>query len=98
MTSVGFIGLGLMGKPMARNLLKAGFPLTVWNRTRSKAEELAQEGAKLADGPAQVAEQADVLITIVSDPPALEDVLLQKNALAALRRGSILIDSSTVSP
>jgi 3-hydroxyisobutyrate dehydrogenase-like beta-hydroxyacid dehydrogenase len=96
--SVGFIGLGLMGQPMARNVLKAGFPLTIWNRTRSKAEALAGEGAKLADNPAEVAERADVLITIVSDPPALEDVLFQKGVLGAMRRGSILIDSSTVSP
>ena len=96
--SAGFIGLGLMGQPMARNLFKAGFPLTIWNRTRSKAEALAREGAKLADNPVEVAEQADVLITIVSDPPALEDVLFQKGVLGAMRRGSILIDSSTVSP
>jgi 3-hydroxyisobutyrate dehydrogenase-like beta-hydroxyacid dehydrogenase len=96
--SVGFIGLGLMGKPMARNLLKAGFPVTVWNRTPAKAQELLSDGAKLAANPRGVAEHADVLITIVSDPPALEEVLFAKGALAALRRGGTLIDSSTVSP
>jgi len=88
-----------MGKPMGRNLLKAGFPLTVWNRTRSKAEELAGEGARIAGTPRQAAEAADVLISIVSDPAALEEVLWGTNgALGGLRRGSAYIDSSTVSP
>jgi 3-hydroxyisobutyrate dehydrogenase-like beta-hydroxyacid dehydrogenase len=97
-TSVGFIGLGLMGKPMAQNLLKAGFPLTVWNRTPAKADDLVRNGAKLAASPREVAEQADVLITIVSDPPAVEEVLFKEGALAALRRGTVLIESSTISP
>jgi 3-hydroxyisobutyrate dehydrogenase-like beta-hydroxyacid dehydrogenase len=97
--NVGLIGLGLMGLPMARNLLKAGFPLTVWNRTREKAEKLGREGAKIANSPQNVAANADILITIVSDPPALEQVLLGKEgALAALKKGCVLIDSSTVSP
>ena len=96
--TVGLIGLGLMGGPMGLNLLKAGFPLIVWNRTRAKAEELVAAGAKLAADPRGVAGQADVLITIVSDPPALEEVLFAKGALAAMRPGSTLIDSSTVSP
>ena len=97
--TVGLIGLGLMGKPMGRNLLKAGFPLVVWNRTNAKAEDLVREGAKLAANPREVAAQVDVLITIVSDPPALEEVLWGKDgALAALRTGSTLIDSSTISP
>ena len=92
--TVGLIGLGLMGKPMGRNLLKAGFPLVVWNRTAAKAEDLVRDGAKLAANPRDVASQADVLITIVSDPPALEEVLWGKgDALAALRPGSTLIDS-----
>jgi 3-hydroxyisobutyrate dehydrogenase-like beta-hydroxyacid dehydrogenase len=97
--TIGFIGLGLMGKPMARNLLKAGFPLVVWNRTAAKAEDLAREGAKLAANPREAAAQADVLVTIVSDPPALEDVLWGADgALDGLRRGSMLVDSSTVTP
>src|SRR5215469_8009295 len=96
--SVGFIGLGLMGKPMARNVLKAGFPLTVWNRTLSKADELVSAGAKLAATPRKVAENSDVLVTIVSDPPALEEVLFKQQALVGLKRGAVLIDSSTVSP
>jgi 3-hydroxyisobutyrate dehydrogenase-like beta-hydroxyacid dehydrogenase len=97
--SIGFIGLGLMGKPMARNLLRAGFPLIVWNRTRSKADDLVREGAKLAADPREAAAAADVLITIVSDPAALEEVLFDKDgALEGLRAGSTLVDSSTVSP
>jgi 3-hydroxyisobutyrate dehydrogenase-like beta-hydroxyacid dehydrogenase len=97
--TVGMIGLGLMGKPMARNLLKAGFPLFVWNRTGKRAEELAGEGATVGRNPREVAAKADVLITIVSDPPAVEEVLWgAEGALAGLRRGSVLIDSSTISP
>lgn len=97
--TVGLIGLGLMGKPMGMNLLKAGFPLVVWNRTPAKAEELVREGATLAANPREVAGQVDVLITIVSDPPALEEVMFgDAGALGGLRRGSLFIDSSTVSP
>ncbi len=97
--TVGLIGLGLMGKPMGRNLLKAGFPLVVWNRTAARAEDLVREGAKLGANPRDTAQKADVLITIVSDPPALEEVLWgAAGALDGLRRGSTYIDSSTVSP
>jgi 3-hydroxyisobutyrate dehydrogenase-like beta-hydroxyacid dehydrogenase len=97
--TVGLIGLGLMGKPMARNLLKARFPLLLWNRTRAKAEDLIHEGARWGESPRQLAAQVDILLTIVSDPPALEGVLWgAEGALAGLRKGSVLIDSSTVSP
>jgi 3-hydroxyisobutyrate dehydrogenase-like beta-hydroxyacid dehydrogenase len=97
--SIGFIGLGLMGKPMAMNLLKAGYAVTVWNRTASRAEELVSAGAKLAKSPQEAAANCQLLITIVSDPPALEEVLWGKGeALAALKPGAIYMDSSTVSP
>ena len=97
--TVGLIGLGLMGKPMARNLLKAKFPLVVWNRTSERAAELVREGVKLAANPRDAAVQVDVLITIVSDPSAVENVLWGKEgALEGLRQGSVLIDSSTISP
>ena len=96
---VGLIGLGLMGAPMGANLLKAGFPLTVWNRTAAKSQKLAAQGASVADSPRDVASQVDVLFTIVSDPPALEEVLWGKEgALCALKKGTVLVDSSTVSP
>jgi 3-hydroxyisobutyrate dehydrogenase-like beta-hydroxyacid dehydrogenase len=97
-STVGMIGLGLMGMPMARNLLRAGFPLVVWNRTATKTEELARKGARVAASPQEAAAHADILITIVSDPPALEEVLWgPKGVLVGLRRGSVLVDSSTVS-
>ncbi len=98
-TRVGFIGLGLMGRPMSLNLLKAGFPVTVWNRTRARTEPLAAAGATVAASPREAAERSDVAITIVSDPPALDSVLGgAEGALAGLKRGGLLIDSSTVSP
>ena len=98
-TRVGFIGLGLMGRPMGLNLLKAGFPLTVWNRTRARTEALAAAGAAVAASPREVAERSDLVITIVSDPPALEGVLWgAEGVLGGLKRGALLIDSSTVSP
>ncbi|HET9401478.1 MAG TPA: NAD(P)-dependent oxidoreductase, partial [Candidatus Acidoferrales bacterium] len=95
---IGFIGLGLMGRPMALNLVKNGFQVTVWNRTSGKADELVRAGAKSAPSARDCAAQADVLITIVSDPPALEAVLWESGALDALKPGTILIDSSTVAP
>jgi 3-hydroxyisobutyrate dehydrogenase-like beta-hydroxyacid dehydrogenase len=88
-----------MGKPMANNLLKAGFPLVVWNRTAARAQDLVKEGAKLGESPRETAKLADVLITIVSDPLALEEVLWGANgAMEGLRRGSVYLDSSTISP
>jgi 3-hydroxyisobutyrate dehydrogenase-like beta-hydroxyacid dehydrogenase len=100
---VGLIGLGLMGQPIGMNLLKAGHTLTVWNRTSSRAGSLVALGAKLATSPKEVAAASDVVLTIVSDPPALESVLWgaegrDSGALAGLKPGSTYIDSSTVSP
>ena len=100
-TKVALLGLGLMGRPMAANLAKAGFPLTVWNRTQARANEVAatHAGVRVAATPADAAAQSDVVLTIVSDPPALEEVLWSANGvLAGLQRGALLIDSSTVSP
>ena len=102
-TKVGLIGLGLMGQPIGMNLLKAGHPLTAWNRTASRANDLVAMGAKLAASPKEVAAASDVLLTIVSDPPALESVLWgadgkDSGALAGLKSGSTYIDSSTISP
>jgi 3-hydroxyisobutyrate dehydrogenase-like beta-hydroxyacid dehydrogenase len=98
-TKIGFIGLGLMGRPMALNIRKAGFPLTVWNRTPSRADEVVAAGAKLASSPAEVAANSDVIISIVSDPPALEEILWgPQGAMNSFQRDSIYIDSSTISP
>jgi 3-hydroxyisobutyrate dehydrogenase-like beta-hydroxyacid dehydrogenase len=97
--AIGLIGLGLMGRPMGMNLIKAGYALTVWNRTASRADELVAAGAKLAKSPQEVAAACDFLLTMVSDPPALEEVLWgSQGAMQALKRGSIYVDSSTISP
>ena len=98
-TKLGLIGLGLMGRPIGMNLLKAGFPLTVWNRTASRADELVAAGAKLAQSPRELAANSEFVISIVGDPAALEEVLWGKNgAMQSLQSGSIYVDSSTVSP
>jgi 3-hydroxyisobutyrate dehydrogenase-like beta-hydroxyacid dehydrogenase len=97
--SIGFIGLGIMGQPMALNLLKAGHRLTVFNRTRSKTEALEKAGARVAENAAEAARDADVVMSIVSDTTAVEEVILGKGgALETIRRGAVLVDSSTVSP
>ena len=97
--TVGFIGLGLMGRPMAANLLKAGYDLTVWNRTSSRADSLVAQRAKLAASPGDLAAASEVIFTIVSDPPALESVLWgDSGVFAGMKRGSVLVESSTVSP
>ncbi len=97
--SIGFIGLGIMGRGMARNLLKAGFGLTVWNRTKSRGDELAAEGAALAQHPADLATQTDVIIVCVSDTPDVEAVILGENGVIhGARRGALVIDMSTISP
>jgi 3-hydroxyisobutyrate dehydrogenase len=96
---IGLIGLGLMGRPMGMNLIKAGYALTVWNRTASRADELVAAGARLAKSPQEVAAACDFLLSIVSDPPALEEVLWgPSGAMQGLKRGSTYMDSSTVSP
>lgn len=96
---VGWIGLGLIGKPMARRLVEAGYPVTIWNRTPAKADDLVRAGGRLAATPRETARSSDVLFTCVSDPPALEAVLLgPEGALAGLGAGSVLVDCSTISP
>jgi len=97
--NIGFIGLGNMGLPMARHLLQAGHKLTVYNRTRARAEQLNQFNPVVADSPAATARDADVLITMVADDAALEEVMLgPQDALAALSRGAIHVSMSTISP
>jgi len=99
MEKVGFIGLGIMGKPMCMNLLNAGYSVTVFNRTKSKIEELIPAGAKAADSPSQVAERSAVTITIVTDTPDVEEVILgEKGVIYGARPGSVVIDMSTISP
>ena len=96
---VGFLGLGTMGAPMAANLLKAGFALTVWNRTAAKVSPLLNLGAKAGKGPAQVAAEADVIITMVSRPQDVEEVVLRPDGVCdGIKSGAVLVDMSTVSP
>jgi 3-hydroxyisobutyrate dehydrogenase len=99
MEQVGFIGLGIMGQGMAHNILKAGFPLTVWNRTASKAEPLLAAGAAAGQNPADVAARSDIILICVSDTPDVENVILGENGvLAGVKAGSLVIDCSTISP
>lgn len=95
---VGFIGLGTMGAPMARNLLTAGFDVTVHNRTREKEEPLADAGATRAATPADAAKHADLVVTIVSDTPEVEHVLFGPQGVATTARaGTVVVDMSTIS-
>ena len=97
--SIGFIGLGIMGQPMALNILKAGHKLTVYNRTGSKAEPLKQAGAQVVSTPAAAAKDADFVIIIVTDSAAVEEVVLGRDGiLETVASGAIVIDSSTISP
>lgn len=96
---IGFIGLGIMGKPMSLNLLKAGFEVTVYNRTASRAEQSVSRGARQAASPAEVAAETTIIITIVSDTPDVESVILGKNGvIEGIKPDSVVIDMSTISP
>ena len=96
---LGFIGLGIMGRGMAANLLKAGSDVTVWNRTASRAEELTVQGAHIANSPADLASQVDVIFVCVSDTPDVEQVILgEQGVIEGMRAGALVIDCSTISP
>jgi 3-hydroxyisobutyrate dehydrogenase-like beta-hydroxyacid dehydrogenase len=98
-TRVGFAGLGIMGSRMARNLAEKGFALTVWNRSRDRCEELARSGARIAETPRALAEAADVVVTCVADPAAVERVVFAEDGvLAAARPGLRYLETSTISP
>jgi 2-hydroxy-3-oxopropionate reductase len=95
--SVGVIGLGLMGKPMALNLLKAGFPVTVFNRSQPAIDELAAAGARAAASPAEVGKASDIVITMLPDAPDVESVVLGENGvMAGAKPGVLVIDMSTI--
>lgn len=99
MAQIGFVGLGIMGQPMALNLVKAGHKVAAFNRTRDKARPLEQAGAAIAATPAEAARGADAVVMIVSDTAAVESVVAGKDGiLETLRSGAIVIDSSTISP
>ncbi len=96
--TIALLGIGLMGEPMARNLLEAGFALAAWNRTRAKAERLAAYGARIAATAAEAAAGADVVITMLENGAVVEDVLFGQGVAGALRRGALVIDMSSIKP
>lgn len=100
MLRVGYIGLGLMGKSIARNILKAGFPVIVHNRSRAAVDELVAEGAIAASSPAEVAQQVDIVFTNLPDSPDVEKVVLdeEKGIAAGAHPGLIYVDNSTIKP
>ena len=96
---MGFIGLGIMGRPMAGHLLDAGYPVTVWNRTRSKMAPLVERGATAAASPREVAAASDTTITMVADTPDVLDVILgPQGVVHGVRPGGVVVDMSTISP
>ena len=97
--TVGFIGLGIMGRPMALNLLRAGYSLVVHNRTRAKEEELVSEGARAAGSAREVASVSEIVITMLPDSPDVEQVYLgDDGVIAGARAGQLLIDMSSIAP
>src|SRR4051795_10506783 len=98
-TVIGFIGTGVMGKSMASHLLSAGFPMIVYNRSKEKAEELLQKGAIWVSTPMEVAQQANVIFTIVGYPKDVEEVYLGKQGIIAnANAGSYVVDMTTSTP
>ena len=97
--TVGFIGLGIMGRPMAKNLMEAGYDLVVHNRSPEKAEELANEGATAAGGPREVAEKCGIIVTMLPDSPQVEEVLAGEGGVfEGIGGGALVVDMSTISP
>ncbi|MFQ5676919.1 MAG: NAD(P)-dependent oxidoreductase [bacterium] len=96
---IGFVGLGIMGKSMSLNLLRAGFKVTVWNRTPGKTKALAEAGAEVSVSLKQLASRSDTIITMVNDTPDVEEVVLGEHGLlAGLSAGKTMIDMSTINP
>ncbi|MCK5088112.1 MAG: NAD(P)-dependent oxidoreductase, partial [Melioribacteraceae bacterium] len=99
MKKIGFIGMGIMGQPMSLNLIKAGFDVTAYNRTESKTKPIVVAEGKSASSPKETAENSDIIITIVSDTPDVEEVILGENGVInGAKEGSVVIDMSTISP
>ena len=99
MERLGFAGLGTMGSYMAANLARAGYPMTVWNRTPGRAKELVELGAREATSPADLARSSDIIFTCVTDSPQVENVLFGPNGVAeSAHRGALVVDCSTISP
>jgi 2-hydroxy-3-oxopropionate reductase len=96
---VGFVGLGIMGKPMAKNLMDAGYDLTVHNRSPQKAQELGEQGATVAESPREVAHDSDIIVTMLPGPPEVREIVAGEGGLLEnSREGSLIVDMSTSSP
>jgi 2-hydroxy-3-oxopropionate reductase len=96
---IGFIGLGIMGRPMAQNLLQSAYELTVHNRSPEKAQELGEAGASVASSPREVAQKSDIIITMLPDSPQVREVVAgEDGVLEGIHEGALLIDMSTISP
>jgi 2-hydroxy-3-oxopropionate reductase len=98
MTRIAFLGTGIMGAPMAANLIKAGFTLSAWNRTRSKTDPLAKAGATVAKGPADCVEGADYILSILDSGPVVREVFFDSGAVDKMERGAVFIDMASIPP
>jgi 3-hydroxyisobutyrate dehydrogenase len=99
MEPIGFVGLGIMGRPMVKNLLQAGFEVTVWNRSRPGVDESVAAGAVEAKSPRAVADACDLFISMVTDSPDVEEVIVgETGAIHGLKAGTVVVDMSTISP
>ncbi|MBL1405445.1 MAG: NAD(P)-dependent oxidoreductase [Rhizobiales bacterium] len=96
--NVAFLGTGLMGSHMARNILKAGFPLKAWNRTRAKAEALTKDGATVCDTAVQAVKDADFVITMLSDGPTVKTLMIDDNLIGQMKKNAVFIDMSSIRP
>ncbi|AYD02493.1 NAD(P)-dependent oxidoreductase [Neorhizobium sp. NCHU2750] len=97
-TRIAFLGLGLMGGPMARRLARAGYPITVWNRDTAKAKALEADGAVVADVPAEAVRDADVVFTMLTDGNVVGTVLFDNGVAIAMKKGAVLVDTSSIAP
>ena len=96
--TIAFLGIGLMGRPMAINLLEAGYSLIAWNRTQHKAEALSSLGAHVAESPAEACAQADIVITMLENGPVVDKTLFSDDTLTSCRSGTLVIDMSSIPP
>src|SRR5215472_2215635 len=95
---IAFLGTGIMGAPMAANLIKAGFKAAVWNRTRSKTDPLAVQGARVAAGPVDCVKGADYILSILDSGPVVREVFFDSGAADAMKRGAVFIDMASIPP
>ena len=99
MNKIGFVGLGIMGKPMSKNLLKAGYKLVVYDIVAAAVEEVKKAGAEVGTSPSDVASKTDVIITMLPNSPQVKEVVLGKNGiLESAKSGSLVVDMSSIAP